>query len=415
MFASLLVAFSQASLDAILDDPKLEGALVAATVTDLDGKVLFERNAGMRVVPASNQKLLSNAFALHALGPTFRPETKIWKQMDRTVVDSPGDPMLSYGILREARQRLKLNRYLPVYVREAYAPGVPASWEIDDLPNKYAAPITAFTVDRGSFELWNVGGNAVFRPDAYGVKIEREVGEVGSPLRVTYDPFSRRVQVVGPLPKVPEARLDTLALPRPDEAAARVLGIRMFSTSVIPDRGPDLIIQGRPTSEMIKACLPPSDNNIAEHLFLLGAKAQGAFTADPYPTARERMAAFMTGTVGVKKDDFRIFDGSGMSRHNLVTVRGIAQLLAWQNRQPTAGVWRAALARPGAGTLAARMQGVTFEGKTGSLDMVIALSGYVRVADGSERIVSVILNHFTGSANDARNIADTFVKQVAAS
>ena len=83
-----------------------------------------------------------------------------------------------------------------------------------------------------------------------------------------------------------------------------------------------------------KACLPPSDNNIAEHLFLLGAKAQGAFTTDPYPTARERMTAFMTGTVGVKKDDFRIYDGSGMSRHNLVTVRGIAQLLAWQNRQP---------------------------------------------------------------------------------
>jgi D-alanyl-D-alanine carboxypeptidase/D-alanyl-D-alanine-endopeptidase (penicillin-binding protein 4) len=415
MFAPLLVALSQSPLDAILSDPKLEGALVAATVTDLEGKVLYEHNASMRVVPASNQKLLSNAFALYAMGPSYRPETKIWKLMDRTVVDSPGDPLLSHRILKEARQRLKLNRFLPVYVREAYAPGVPASWEVDDLPNKYAAPITAFTVDRGSFELWNVAGKPVFRPDAYGTKIERENGTVGAAPRISYDPFSRRVQIVGELPKVPEVRLDTLALPKPDEAAARVLGIRMFPTELVPDRMPDLIIMGSPTSDMIKACLPPSDNNIAEHLFLLGAKAQGPLTSDPYAAARDRMTNFLTGTVGVRKEDFRIYDGSGMSRHNLVTVRGMAQLLAWQNRQSTRGVWRAALARPGIGTLAARMQGLTFEGKTGSLDMVIALSGYVRVADGSERIVSVILNHFTGSATDARNIADAFVKQVSLS
>lgn len=415
MFAPLLVALSQTSLDAILNDPKLEGALVAATVTDLDGKVLYERNAGTRMVPASNQKLLSNAYALYAMGPSYRPETKIWKLMDRTVVDSPGDPMLSHEILREARQRLRLNRFHPVYVREAYAPGVPASWEVDDLPNKYAAPITAFTVDRGSFELWNVAGKPVFRPDGYGTKIEREIGALGAAPRITYDPFARKVQIVGELPKVAEARLDTLALPRPDEAAARVLGIRMFPTEVVPDRVPDLVIMGRPTADMIKACLPPSDNNIAEHLFLLGAKAQGPLTSDPYGVARERMTTFMAGTVGAKRDDFRIYDGSGMSRHNLVTVRGLAQLLAWQNRQSTRGVWRAALARPGSGTLAARMQGIAFEGKTGSLDMVIALSGYVRAADGSERIVSIILNHFTGSATDGRNIADAFVKQVALS
>ncbi|MGV3617004.1 MAG: D-alanyl-D-alanine carboxypeptidase/D-alanyl-D-alanine-endopeptidase [Fimbriimonas sp.] len=414
MFAPLLVALPPSPLDLILNDPKLDGALVAATVTDLDGKVLYERNAGMRVVPASNQKLLSNAFALHALGPSFRPQTKIWKLVTKTVVDSPGDPLLSHRILMEARQRLRLNRYLPVHVREAYAPGVPASWEVDDLPNKYAAPITAFTVDRGSFELWNVNGKPTFRPDPYGTKVERAPGVLGNPPQISYDPFTRRVRIVGALPIVPEARLDTLALPKPDEAAARLLGFNMVPTTEVPNREPDLVILGSPTSEMIKACLPPSDNNVAEHLFLLGAKAQGALAADPYATARERMTNFLTATVGARKEDFRVYDGSGMSRHNLVTARGIAQLLTWQNRQPTAGVWRAALARPGVGTLGSRMQGLSFEGKTGSLDMVVALSGYVKVADGSERIVSVIFNHFTGSATDARNIADSFVKGVAA-
>jgi D-alanyl-D-alanine carboxypeptidase/D-alanyl-D-alanine-endopeptidase (penicillin-binding protein 4) len=368
----------------------------------------------MRVVPASNQKLLSNAFALHALGPTFRPETRIWKTGSRTIVDSPGDPLLSHQILIEARQRLRLNRLLPVYVREAYAPGVPATWEVDDLPNKYAAPITAFTVDRGSFELWNVKGKPVLRPESYGIKIERTLVPGTTP-QISYDPFTRKVRVAGELPLVPEARLDTLALPKPDEAAAYLLGYRLVPTVEIPDRAPDLVILGSPTSDMLKACLPPSDNNVAEHLLLLGARAQGAFGSNPYPEARERLTAFLTNTVGVRKDDFRVFDGSGLSRHNLVTTRGIAQLLAWQNRQATAGIWRAALARPGAGTLAGRLQGVVFEGKTGTLDMVVALSGYVRGNDGNDRIVSVILNHFSGSSTDARNIADAFVRQVATS
>ena len=412
MFAPLLVAL-QSPLDAILNDPKLEGASVAAIVTDLEGKVLYEKNSNLRVVPASNQKLLSNAFALHTLGPTFRPETRIWKLVDRTVIETMGDPLLSHSILLEAKSRLKLNRLLPVHVKQAYAPGIPDTWEVDDLPNKYAAPVTALTVDRGSFELWNVLGQPRFRPESYGTRVERAPGDQ---LRVSYDPFQRKVRIEGKLPVIArEARLDTLAIPRPDEAVAKLLGSRLVNTDRVPTRNPDLIILGSPTPEMLRACLPPSDNNVAEHLLLMSANAMGSLSNRPYVEARERLGAFLTGTVGIRREDIRIYDGSGMSRHNLVTTRAVAQLLAWQNKQPNAGIWRAALARPGAGTLASRLSGVFFEGKTGTLDLVVALSGYVRARDGSDRIVSVILNHFGGSSTDARNLADAFVRQVSSS
>lgn len=406
MFAPLLVTLPP-SLDSILNDPKLDGAVVSATVTDSEGRLLFERNSSMRVVPASNQKLLSAAYALYTLGPSYRPATKFWKERDRTVIDSPGDPLLSFGALVEARRRLRLNPLLPVTVHEAYRPGIPPSWEIDDLPNKYAAAVTAFTVDRGSFELWNMDGRPMFRPTDYGVKIERLPGAA---FRIQYDPFERTVRITGDLPKA-ETRLDTLAIPRPDEAAAKLVGIRFLTTEDIPPRQPDLVIMGSPVGDMLRACLPPSDNNIAEHLLLIASKAHGT---DPYPQARSAMQSFLTGTVGLKKEDFNVFDGSGMSRHNLVTTRGIAGLLAWQNRQTSQGIWRNALAKPGIGTLTGRLQGVTFEGKTGSLDMVVALSGYVRGVDGRERIVSLVFNHFSATSNEVRSIADAFVKQVAA-
>jgi len=410
VLAPLLLLGYQSRLDALLDDPKLRGAIVSAVVTDLEGNPLYERNPHLRVVPASNQKLLSNAFALHALGADWRPQTRIWKQPDRTYVESLGDPLLSFEKLVEARTRLKLNRRLPVYVRQEYAPGIPDTWEFDDLPNRYAAPVTAFTVDRGGFELWNQAGKPVLLPDSYGVKIQ--VRQAVAKPTVQYDPFSRRVTVTGTLPKE-RARLDTLALPRSDEAAAKVLGNWFLPAEDLPQRTPDLVIVGRTTAEMVAACLPPSDNNIAEHLMLLGARAGGPLGARPYTPARERMTAFLTRVVGVAPEDVRVYDGSGLSRHNLVTSSAVAKLLAWSNRQPTAPVWRAAMARPGKGTLATRLQGIAFEGKTGTLDMVVGLSGYVMGKDGKERIVSVVLNHFTSSSTEARNLADEFVRQVA--
>lgn len=161
---------------------------------------------------------------------------------------------------------------------------------------------------------------------------------------------------------------------------------------------------------MLKECLPPSDNNIAEHLLLLGAQAKTPLGDSPYSVARKSAQTFLEETVGVAKGDFRIYDGSGMSRHNLVTTRGITKLLTWAETQPTSRLYRNAMATPGRGTLATRLDGVPFQGKTGSLDMVVGLSGYLRCENGRQVAISIILNQFLCSATEARNILDDFTR-----
>jgi D-alanyl-D-alanine carboxypeptidase/D-alanyl-D-alanine-endopeptidase (penicillin-binding protein 4) len=398
-------------LDQILSDSKLDGAIVSAYVCELDGDKVFEKNAALHVVPASNQKLLSNAFALHTLGPDYTPVTRIWKERKRTFVSTTGDPMLTYQQLVEARSKLKLNRSLPVHVQQPYAPGIPDTWEFDDLPNKYAAPITAFTVDRGSFELWHKGGKIVAVPSSYGVQIYASRGS--GPLQITYDPMRRMVTVDGKWPEK-DARVDTLSIWRPDREAAFLLGSGFIPSKVAPAARPSLTISGKPVSEMIAACLQPSDNNIAEQLLLLGALRVAPLPAKPYPAARQRLTDFLEKVVGVQKGDIKPYDGSGMSRHNYVTTRGLAKVLQWSNDQATAPYWRSALASPGKGTLANRLKEMTFQGKTGTLDMVSALSGYVRHKSGQDLIVSVVLNQYACTAAEARDVLDTFVKYVAA-
>jgi D-alanyl-D-alanine carboxypeptidase/D-alanyl-D-alanine-endopeptidase (penicillin-binding protein 4) len=84
-----------------------------------------------------------------------------------------------------------------------------------------------------------------------------------------------------------------------------------------------------------------------------------------------------------------------MSPQNLVTPHAMVQVFNYARTAPWSGVFRAALATPGKpGTLSNRLR--TLEGrvagKTGTLNSVNALSGYVRTRDDRELIFSIISN-----------------------
>jgi serine-type D-Ala-D-Ala carboxypeptidase/endopeptidase (penicillin-binding protein 4) len=388
-----------------LDAPVLSGAIVAAYATTMDGTPLYARNEALRVMPASNQKLFSAAFALHALGPDARQQTRIWKEADRNVVEAEGDPLLTRADLL----KLDLDRRRPVFIAQTYAPGIPSGWEEDDLYNRYAASVYAFSVDTASFELWAENGKPKLRPETYGVKIERQKAEK---LGWNYDPFRRKLIVRGPLPEKP-TRLDTFATPRADFAAASLLGSRPKTTTEVPSRAPDIVLPGHTTVEAVAACLPPSDNNIAEHLLLNAAAKFGPLGSDPYDVATSRLRAFAERTVGLPFEDVLPRDGSGLGRGNLVTARAMVGLLRWADRQPTRDLWRNALAKAGGpGTLRNRLTDVGFWGKTGSLSRVAALSGYLKRRDGSEAVVSVIVNHYSGSDAAVRAAMDAWVRSL---
>ena len=67
----------QQKVDQAVTKEPLKGAVVGVMVQDAAGHVLASREAGRRMVPASNLKLVTTGTALHALGPDFRFETGI--------------------------------------------------------------------------------------------------------------------------------------------------------------------------------------------------------------------------------------------------------------------------------------------------------------------------------------------------
>lgn len=408
MFLPFLVQASTSGLDAVLDDPRLKGAIVGACVLDSGGKELYARNADLRLVPASNQKVITAAYALKTLGVDFRPTTRFWKSGNTVTVDSNGDPLLTYDELVSVRKQLKLGSKATVRIHSAYGPIYPTGWEWDDLRNKYAAPVSAFTVDRSSFELWAENGRAFFLPASYGARVVRKPGP--EELNIDFDPRSMIAVLTGPLPDA-RTRLDTLALGRPDLAAGSVLGSKVERAADIPLTAPTLIRQGETMAEILREDLPSSDNNISENLLLMASGVKDT-DVDPYQVAQGKVAAFLTDEIGLKPDEFKTVDGSGLSRHNVLTARALAKVQLWADAQPTRELWHASLVHPGEGTLKTRLAEVPFEGKTGSMDMVVSLSGFVHLKDGSQVVAAIMVNGQAVSTAETRDLLDTFIRKV---
>jgi D-alanyl-D-alanine carboxypeptidase/D-alanyl-D-alanine-endopeptidase (penicillin-binding protein 4) len=124
-------------------------------------------------------------------------------------------------------------------------------------------------------------------------------------------------------------------------------------------------------------------------------------------------------SAGVNDADFFLYDGSGMSPDDRIAPRALTQLLAYASRQSWGLAWRDSLPIAGVdGTLAGRFKDSPLKGrlwaKTGTLNEVNALSGYLTTASGQTLAFSVIINgHRPGSDAELKAV-DRIVEAVAA-
>jgi serine-type D-Ala-D-Ala carboxypeptidase/endopeptidase (penicillin-binding protein 4) len=397
-----------AQLSEPLDDLKLRGALVCAMVTDTSGKVLYQRNADLRVMPASNQKLLTCAFALNRK-PDFRPTTRFWFEEGVATIAAEGDPTLTMDQLKSLQDQISPLSISRVKLWQAYQSERPDTWQLGDAPNRYGPAVHAFSIDRAGFELWVTPKGVDFRPHRPVLdKLDLNLGE--GDLVAYYSPVASLLRVTGELPKK-EKRIDTYSDPNPSlTAAANLIGIERPNVEVLktpPTTPSSSEITGPAMPELVRLCLQPSDNLIAEHLLMQGA---GVYN---HRNAGQSLSKWLETTVGWEPKTYNVADGSGLSRKNNVTTRNIVKLLKWSYDQPSRTTWMGALAAGGQkGTLANRLKSLNFVGKTGTLDMVSALSGYVKCTNGQTKIVSVIINHYGCTTGEAQQIIDRFIENV---
>jgi serine-type D-Ala-D-Ala carboxypeptidase/endopeptidase (penicillin-binding protein 4) len=139
------------------------------------------------------------------------------------------------------------------------------------------------------------------------------------------------------------------------------------------------------------------------------------------PTAREslRVVRQYLLHVGLDKDDFVFYDGSGLSGHDLVTPRATVRLLQYGSTQPWFADWKKSLPVGGEdGSLLSRFGKAPLKdhvfAKTGTLGEARALSGYLDTASGRTVIFSIMVGDHMPQTSADREVMDKVVAAIAA-
>lgn len=437
-------------LDSILADTTFAHANLGAVVVSLrDGDTIYSRNAGRVFLPASNQKLLTAAAALEALGPAFRFSTPVFASggvrdgvlQGDLIVRGTGDPTFSARFGEDARGALSgwadslrargISRVRGgiVGVDSAFpGPTLGSGWAWDDLDYGYAAEYGALQFNDGVVTMQVVPGPAVgspavviLDPPTQHVRIYNlaTTGAPGAPTELTIrrDEAGSGVTVVGTIPADTPVVARSFAVRDPTayflsvlREALREAGVMVEGQALPAEEWPvdragvveALLFTYRspPLAEILPAMMKPSQNQIAETLLLtVGREVRGEATAASGAVVVDSLLRVW----GLPAEEMRMADGSGMSRYNLASPRLLAGLLVHMDRSASREIWRASLPMGGVdGTLEGRMRQPPLRenviAKTGTLGGVRALSGYLTTTSGEPVAFSFLVDHHLRSA-----------------
>jgi D-alanyl-D-alanine carboxypeptidase/D-alanyl-D-alanine-endopeptidase (penicillin-binding protein 4) len=429
------------------------------------GETLYEQNADNYFVPASNMKLLTTALALSKLGPDFRFHTTL---ESRATISADG--ILAGDLVLVGRGDPNLsNRKFPYELKEEFdgpperalaeladalaAKGVhqisgdlvgddsyfprqryPNGWEIDDMVWEYGAAISAIVVDDNTVALTLTPGDlpgdpvlsavAPVTPD-FAVENDVLTSSTGtkSDLTLTRDPGANLVVVKGTLPAKSNPRKLVLAIEEPAQHAAALL------KKLLEDRGikvtgiaraqhvplgtsdaPNVLAEhvSVPVGDSVKLVNKISQNLHTEMLLRTSARQSGVWST---PEDLARFPEEFYATAGIAPGDVIQTDGSGLSRHDLVTPRALITLLNYAQKQPWFNFYFDSLPVAGIdGTLEDRMKNTPAVGKihakTGSLEHVRTRSGFADTVSGRRLIFSFMGNNQGAKGHEATDALD---------
>jgi D-alanyl-D-alanine carboxypeptidase/D-alanyl-D-alanine-endopeptidase (penicillin-binding protein 4) len=122
--------------------------------------------------------------------------------------------------------------------------------------------------------------------------------------------------------------------------------------------------------------------------------------------------------VGVSKNEFTLDDGCGLSKNNAISPSGLTRVLAHNYYGPNRECFINTLSVAGVdGTLDDRFKGTTLKnrvfGKSGYVNGVSALSGYLKSKNGQWYAFAILFNHILdGSNSTMKPLQERIVKAV---
>ncbi|MFH5799824.1 D-alanyl-D-alanine carboxypeptidase/D-alanyl-D-alanine-endopeptidase [Haladaptatus sp. CMAA 1911] len=405
----------------ILDSDSFATSVLAR---ELGGSVIAAQNPDVPLPPASNTKLLTAALALHHLGPDYRLETRVSRAGDSLVLSGRGNPSLSTTDLSQLAESVRdagIDGVSDIIAETGWFDGQMRGpgWTWEDGRHGYGAESTALALVGNTVSVTVSGTDVEVTPDTDVIELRTEFDETAEELQVFRDCPENTIRVEGKPPEEPHTEIAPVGDPVRHcllafRDALEAKGVNHTGGVRVTDESEPgetvTTVKSPPVAELVREMNVPSDNFLAEQLARTVAReVRGDGSWDAWErVVGDFLNARDAGPV-------RIRDGSGLSRYNLISARGLVRTLEWVGERPWSETFFGSLPASGEGTLAERFANVPgVRAKTGTLTGSRTLSGIVHREDGTDVVFSVLLGGLVGDDEErARERIDAFVSELA--
>ncbi len=443
LFSLLQIHAQGTEISSFIKASNLKHAGIGIKVVEISsGKTIYSYNEQMSFCPASCMKLVSSAAALELLGPDHTYQTLLFTDggvnaqgvlQGNIYIKGVGDPTLGSEFIDNNPQAF-LGQWI-ADIRKAGIKsingkvmsldglfgyeGVSSWWLWADMGNYYASGIYGISVFDNIYRLNLKSGVAGSSPEILGwepssveLKFENNLKAAVNNTDSAYiygKPFDPVRQIFGTIPQ--KRSLFTIKGDIPDPG----MFLASYFTSELKKAG--IRVSGRASSSRVEEFDPEekkvlsqtispnlkkiiqvinfrSNNHYAEHLFR--------------KIGSENKVKSFWKSKGLDTDALFMYDGSGLSPVNAVSVDFLTDLLVYMaTKSKYSEAFYLSLPCAGKeGTVINFLKGTSLDGvsrmKSGSMEGIYSYSGYVD-KNGKRYAFSIIVNKFNGARPDVRS------------
>lgn len=406
------------------------------------GQTLFESQSDDLFIPASNRKLFTGALALDQLGPDFVFQTFLYYtgSIDANgtlngnlIIVPSGDPTFNMKMFKASSSDWVFRDWADK-VKAAgikYVKGgllvdcsgwdmtdlTPQGWPARVLNDNYAPQTSPLTINENicsiRLEPSSNGGPAEvsFIPPATGYKVINNTVSGKSSTRVS---ARRIVNEAIELKGTVAGRKDVgLPIDKPTLYAAANFRHHLMvnkipieknislvtAPGIIPARTDSstlAVVQSPKLSDILAYMMKHSDNHFAEQVYV--SVSHFKLGKGSYSNSR-RLEADLLRRAQIDPATFQAYDGCGLSEADKVSPTQVCKLLNYMLSHPTGPQYFETMAVSGRdGTLRNRMSGIAgrVHAKTGTINGVKTLSGYLTLASNKTLTFSFLVNKIKG-------------------
>lgn len=455
-----------------LNHPVLNGAWWGGIATYSDGEILFSSNENMRLTPASTLKLLTSAAALDVLGPHHRFETKLYAQhapdsngtlQGNLYIQGGADPTLGStrttgslskeevlnawvkAVQKAGIKKITGNIYADISLFEGISIPNKVNWE--NMGNYYAAPASALSFNDNSFRIH-------FKPQPFSDKpaeishTEPEIAGLDIESYVTTDGKNKKdnayayaapkqylMKIYGTIPTnfmgfsinaaMPDPALYTVQMLKQAllSAGISVQGSAQTTTEAV-NYDSMLLLHTLRSLELKDILIPVnkrSFNLYAEMLLRHLALHQNK--KGSIENGLKELNSFLQKNKIIKPNEAVLYDGSGLSRDNMLTPKALLNTLLFMEKHPHFKHYYNSLATPDdRGDLLLlrrflkplkKVESVRIKG--GTIDGVKAAAGYVKDKNGNTIAFVFMANNLADKNEAILRIHEDIIKQLLSS